>query len=96
MCYTLFYGQAQLGDEAVTLQDIMVESSKLSADEKLQLATFLIETARSTSTHNHSEIKWIDIMGAVPYPMMGEDAQLWVSKMRDEWEEREKQWSDDE
>lgn len=80
----------------MTLQDIMIESVNLSADEKLRLATFLIEQARSTPTQEKTEVNWSDIMGALPYPMVDEDAQVWVSKMRDEWEEREDQWREDE
>jgi hypothetical protein len=80
----------------MTLQDIMIESVKLSSDEKLQLATFLIEQARSIPNQEKSDINWSDIMGALPYPMVGEDAQVWVSNMREEWEEREEQWRGDE
>lgn len=80
----------------MTLQDMMIESVNLSADEKLRLATFLIEQARATPNQETIEVNWTDIMGTMPYPMVGEDAQVWVSKMRDQWEEREDQWSEDE
>ncbi|MDX2033496.1 MAG: hypothetical protein SF339_22660 [Blastocatellia bacterium] len=79
---------------ATPLTEIMREMEKLTSDEQLKLAAKLIEWARRGATVIRPSCRWLDLMGAAPYPMMGEDAQAWVSRTRQEGnDEREKQWS---
>jgi hypothetical protein len=79
---------------ATPLTEIMREMEKLTSDEQLKLAAKLIEWARRGATVIRPSRRWLDLMGAAPYPMMGEDAQAWVSRTRQEGnDEREKQWS---
>ena len=74
-----------------TLLQLLHQSALLSADEQLELAILLIEQARKKPTA--SRRRWLDVIGAAPYPLTGEDAQAWVSRMREEEEsEREQQW----
>lgn len=79
---------------ATPLIEIMREMEKLSSDEQLELAARLIEWARRGAAAVRPRLRWLDLVGAAPYPMMGEDAQAWVSRTRQEGDdEREKQWS---
>ena len=74
-----------------TLIQLLNQSASLSADEQLELAARLIEQARKRATAPRR--KWLDVMGAAPYPLAGEDAQAWVTRTRQEGEdEREQQW----
>jgi hypothetical protein len=74
-----------------TLIQLLNQSASLSADEQLELAARLIEQARKRATAPRR--KWLDVMGAAPYPLAGEDAQAWVIRTRQEGEdEREQQW----
>ena len=47
---------------------------------KMKLDT--IETQRS----------WLELEGIGADSGSGEDAQVWVNRMRDEWDDRENQW----
>lgn len=74
-----------------TLIQLLNQTASLSADEQLELAALLIEQARKKTAVPHR--KWLDVMGAAPYPLTGEDAQAWVTRTRQEGEdEREQQW----
>lgn len=78
----------------IEMIQILKQTETLSAGEKLRLAELLIEQARQKLETVAAPRKWLDLIGAVPYPMMGEDAQAWVSRTRQEGDdEREKQWS---
>lgn len=73
------------------LIQLLNETAALSADEQLELAALLIEQARKKTAAPRR--KWLDVMGAAPYPLTGEDAQAWVTRARQEGEdEREQQW----
>ena len=71
------------------LLEIMKQVDELSVDEKLRLASHLIEKAREGGEMQPRR-KWMDIHGSAPYPMVGEDAQAWISRNR---EESERQFS---
>lgn len=74
-----------------TLIQLLNQSASLSADEQLELAARLIEQARKRATAPRR--KWLDVMGVAPYPLAGEDAQAWVTRTRQEGEDkREQQW----
>lgn len=67
-----------------TLDNIIRQASVLSADEKLHLAAYLLEQARSDLTSNRPRRPWMELAGIAPYPLVGEDAQTWVSRARHE------------
>ena len=76
---------------AQLLEDLIQQASQLTPDEQLRLATRLIERARQATTTSNpprARRKWKDICGALPYPALGEDAQAWVSRTRQEADER--------
>ena len=78
----------------IDVQQIVQQTETLSGDEQLALAALLIERVRRTARAPAQPHRWLDALGAAPYPLTGEDAQAWVSRTRSEGEtERERQWS---
>jgi hypothetical protein len=77
----------------VIVKEILRQAEPLSADEQLTLAALLIEQARKKASAPIERRKWLDVVGAAPYPLTGEDAQVWVTRTRQEGDdERERQW----
>jgi len=68
----------------VAVNEILKQAKSLSADEQLTLAAMLIGQARKKATAPTERYKWLDVMGAAPYPLVGEDAQTWVTRTRQE------------
>src|SRR4051812_46751614 len=73
------------------LDEIIKRAELLAPEEQLLLIARLAEKARQTyrnqtttpttpTTQPHR--KWAEIRGSAPYPMVGEDAQHWVSRSR--------------
>lgn len=69
---------------------ILREAEQLPPDEQLELIERLIARLRLRPKPGEKRPRWEDLAGTAPYPLCGEDAQDYISKMRDEWEEREK------
>lgn len=75
-----------------TLDLVMKQVDKLTVDEQLRLVSYTVERARKAYVRRPRR-KWSEICGIAPYPLVGEDAQAWVSRTRREAdEERERQW----
>lgn len=73
------------------LLDLLTEQSEqLSADEQLMLAMRLIERVRqgSPTQAKQQQSKWSDMQGVFAHPLAGEDAQAWVTRTRQEGDER--------
>jgi hypothetical protein len=88
LCF-LSGGKSQMID----LSQIVKQTETLSGDEQLALAMLLIERVRRTAIATAPQHRWLDMIGAAPYPLVGEDAQAWVTRTRSEDEaERESQW----
>ena len=47
----------------------------------------LVDSGSAENMNQGSRPKWSDIRGTAPYPMLGEDAQEWVTRTRRESEE---------
>lgn len=76
-----------------TLTYLIQQTESLTIDEQLRLATHLVERARKVYPTTALRRKWREILGIVPYPFVGEDAQAWVSQARRQADEhREQQW----
>ena len=73
------------------LSDMIKQADKLTPDEQLRLATYLVDRARVAYPAVKPRRKWAEIQGAAPYPLLGEDAQAWVSRTRREADERREQ-----
>ncbi len=69
--------------------DVLKQAQTLSPDDKLDLVMALLKEIRASTPHASPKPKWATIRGSVRYPVMGEDAQVAVNRMRDEWDARE-------
>ena len=73
------------------LDRLAEQAARLSPQERLQL----IERIARGPAENADETPptesggWMSLRGIAPDLLKGEDAQEWVSRLRDEWEERE-------
>ncbi|CAG0954244.1 hypothetical protein ANRL3_00448 [Anaerolineae bacterium] len=78
---------------AQMLETLIKEADSLSTQDQLRLAAYLVEKASHIYAPPIKRRKWSEICGIVPYPLVGEDAQAWVSRTRREDDEhRERQW----
>lgn len=75
-----------------SLGELLKQAQALTPGDKIDLAMALLEQARVSITRGPALVKWADIRGSIPYPMFGEDAQLAINRMRDEWNDRESTW----
>ena len=76
------------------LSRVIEQANTLSVDKQLQLIEYLVHNMQNPR-QKKSRKQWRDIRGMARYPMMGMDAQEWVSSNRkDENGSRESQWSD--
>ena len=73
---------------SITLQELMQRSTELDDSEKLELISHLANSVRVGEGTSRPHYRWSDIEGALPYPMVGEDAQEWVTRSREESDER--------
>jgi hypothetical protein len=71
-----------------TLTHLIQQTETLTIDEQLRLATHLVERARKVYPTTALRRKWREIFGIVPYPLVGEDAQTWVSQSRRQADEQ--------
>lgn len=74
------------------LKKLLQEVEKLSDEEQLELAMELLGRLRSKTARPQYR-SWREVAGMAPYPLLGEDAQAWISRARREGDERRaKQW----
>ena len=75
------------------LAEIIKRTELLAPDEQLYVIAYLAERAQQ-AYRLAPRRSWREICGTAPYPLLGEDAQDWVSRTRREGDEhRERQWS---
>ena len=73
------------------LDEVIRKADSLSPAERLRL----LEHLSRKMSHPRAGRRWREISGAAPYPLLGEDAQSWVSRTRrDADEHRHKQLQD--
>lgn len=74
------------------LNNLIKQAEALSPEEQLRLVAHLVEKVRAAYQPPRPRRKWAEICGAAPYPLLGEDAQAWVSRTRrEDTEQRERQ-----
>ncbi len=75
---------------AQLLELLTEQSEHLTADEQLMLAMRLIERVRqgAPAQPKPQQSKWSDMQGVFVQPLVGEDAQAWVTRTRQEGDER--------
>ncbi len=66
------------------LDDIVHRAESLTPDEMLQLAAMLIQRVRAAEEAGPNLPRWSDLLGLVPEPALGEEAQAWVTRTRQE------------
>ena len=69
------------------LAEVIERAERLTPDEQLQLIAHLAQAARRTTSGTRTGRSWMELQGAAPYPLVGEDAQTWVSRTRREGDE---------
>jgi hypothetical protein len=70
------------------LVEIMRQAEQLSPDDQLRLIERLAMSIRLTSGKPQRERSWLEAEGITPYPLLGEDAQAWITRTRREGDER--------
>ena len=63
------------------LEAILRSVDRLSPPEQLAVICHIAEHLQQRNSQL-SQSKWLDLAGTVPYPLFGEDAQVWVSRCR--------------
>jgi hypothetical protein len=76
------------------LEEIMREADALPPEEQLRLIAHLAEKTRKAYGTLPMKRQWRELRGATTYPLVGEDAQDWVSRTRKE-SEGERTWDRD-
>ncbi|MDZ7960458.1 MAG: hypothetical protein RMY34_21685 [Aulosira sp. DedQUE10] len=74
-----------------SLEKILSEIEQLTPQEQLTVMGHLVERVKKHITQAQPKRKWSDLKGMAPYPLLGEDAQEWISRTRrfsDEHRER--------
>ncbi len=67
------------------IDELIANAEQLPLAEQLQLVTHLLEKIRqSYISPTPSHHRWSEICGIAPSPIMGEDAQAWISRTRSE------------
>ncbi len=66
------------------LEELIRRAKMLAPDEQLLLIARLAEKAREAYPGVVPRRHWREIYGVAPYPLLGEDAQEWVSRARRE------------
>lgn len=70
------------------LHQVLQEIDQLSLEEQFEVLNYTAEQLKQrTVTSNKRKRKWLDIAGTAPYPLVGEDAQEWVTRTRREAQE---------
>lgn len=65
------------------LAAILQQAEELSPDEQLELIARLAQSAREGYQAQRRR-RWSEIQGIASYPLLGEDAQEWVTRTRRE------------
>jgi hypothetical protein len=68
---------------------VLREAEHLSPDEQRELVEALLKRLQAQEPTDGDVPRFEDLAGTAPYPLCGEDAQKYVSRMREEWDERE-------
>jgi hypothetical protein len=69
---------------------ILREAEQLPPKDQLELIERLIARLRLRPEPGEKRPRWEDLAGTAPYPLCGEDAQEWVSRTRQEADDRRK------
>lgn len=68
---------------SLPLEEVLRNIDQLSTVEQLKVVSYISDRLKQREFHQPQR-KWLDLIGTVPYPLLGEDAQEWVSRSRGE------------
>jgi hypothetical protein len=77
--------------DQASLPQVTALAAQLPPAERRQLAESILRDLESAPSPTTRRRSWREIRGSVPYPLCGEDAQEWVSRMRRESDEHREQ-----
>jgi hypothetical protein len=66
------------------LQRVLEDIDQLTLEEQFEVIHHTTQQLQSRTTTPTPKLNWLDIAGIAPYPLLGEDAQEWVSRTRQE------------
>ncbi len=72
---------------SLSLEKILSEIEQLTPQEQLTVMTHLLESLKKHINQTQPKRNWSDLKGMAPYPLLGEDAQEWVSRTRKQGDE---------
>jgi len=78
------------------LQEILKQAEQLTSEERLELVQKVLaglDQLESIDQIKPAKHRVSEFCGIAPHLLGGQDAQEWVNELRDEWSEREAQWS---
>jgi hypothetical protein len=76
------------------LIDVLRQAEQLPPAEQLELIARLaghLQSAHGDDLKPRRRRSWLEIAGSAPYPLLGEDAQDWVTRTRHEGDEHREQ-----
>jgi hypothetical protein len=73
------------------LTELMEKADALTPEERWQLVNHLVTQGSRQMPGAKPRRKWEDLIGLLPYPALGEDAQTYISRTRREGDERREQ-----
>jgi hypothetical protein len=73
------------------IDQLLKRARKLTPSERLLLANRLIREVRNDVPAHKTRRKWKDALGLLPYPALGADAQIYISRARREDDDRRAQ-----
>lgn len=62
------------------LQDVLRQAEQLTPEERLELIRQVAQGLKTLEAIAKPKTQWADLKELAPYPMMGEDAQAWISR----------------
>ncbi|NEQ70093.1 MAG: hypothetical protein F6K21_32305 [Symploca sp. SIO2D2] len=69
------------------LEEVLHSIDQLSTPEQLEIISHITNRLKQRELKQPKR-KWLDLAGTSPYPLLGEDAQVWVSRSRREDQEQ--------
>lgn len=76
---------------AEVLDEVLEKINLLDPKEKQQVMTVLSgKEPKCESQETSPHLKWADLVGILPYPAFGEDAQEYITRSRQEDDENRK------
>ncbi|MCT7970205.1 hypothetical protein NG799_28215 [Laspinema sp. D1] len=73
------------------LEHLLQQVEQLTPEDRLELIRQIAQGLKQSEVVVRAKPRWSDLKGMAPYPMMGEDAQEWVSRTRRDGDEHRSQ-----